>query len=119
VHHATPFNAMKAFAVLAVMLVCSVGLYTSHQAGALAPAVRRQLVSGAAQGSAAGAGLSCPTGSYYGGVNGCRGCGVGLTTRGPGALKLEDCGELLLLTMPQFRVPCWTPKGILVLHHCS
>jgi hypothetical protein len=103
VHHAAHgFNAMKAFSVLAVMLVCSVGLYTSHQAGVVGPAVRRQLVSGAAGGSAAGAaGLSCPTGSYFGGANGCRGCGVGLTTRGPGALKLEDCGELLLQNMLQ------------------
>jgi hypothetical protein len=94
VHHAAQgLNAMKAFAVLAVMLVCSVGVWTSHQAGVLGPMVRRQLVSRGAQGSATGAGLACPIGSYYGGVNGCRGCGVGLTTRAPGAMKLEDCGE--------------------------
>jgi hypothetical protein len=87
---------MKAFAVLAVMLVCSVGVWTTHQAGMLGPMVRRQLVSGAAAGSATGAGLSCPIGSYNGGVNGCRGCGPGLITRAPGAMKLDDCGELQL-----------------------
>uniref|UniRef100_A0A383V866 Tyrosine-protein kinase ephrin type A/B receptor-like domain-containing protein n=1 Tax=Tetradesmus obliquus TaxID=3088 RepID=A0A383V866_TETOB len=96
VHHAAAhgFNAMKAFAVLAVMLVCSVGVWTGHQAGVLGPMVRRQLVSSGAagaQGSATGAGLSCPIGSYYGGVNGCRGCGAGLTTLKPGAMKLDDC----------------------------
>lgn len=98
-------GVVKAAGLLAVLLVCCLGVWSVNQtAGSFMPLVRRQLNANkrAARGEAlAGIVTQCPPNTYAG-PSGCKACGIGLVTTGPGATSQDACGELVIQSSAQW-----------------